>query len=67
MDSEMSERVERFLAEIREVCERHGCQIAVSDGDGLLIFDLNGDEDPLYSAGIEDCTRAWRLMREVRK
>jgi hypothetical protein len=51
----MSPKAMAFLADLHELCARHGICIASSMYDGLIISDLT--DKCIWFAGIEDCTK----------
>ena len=56
MGQDISPKVEAFLKEIEKLCRKHGLCIAVSEYDAIQIWDLEPNDEPIHSVGIEDKT-----------
>jgi hypothetical protein len=54
----VSEKFDRFVQALEALCREHGCQIATSMYDGIEVGDLREGDEPIHSAGVEDCTSA---------
>ena len=47
-----------FVAELEALCHKHGVHLCSSGYDGLQVWDDDGFDGALTSAGIDDCTKA---------
>ena len=49
-------RFDMFVAELKDLCRKHRLQISTSGYDGLEIWPLKDEEEPIHANGIEDMT-----------
>lgn len=55
IDASSSERFNTFKAALEDLCLRHRIQLSTSQYDGLQAWNLEDRDDPIYSAGFENC------------
>lgn len=54
MHENLSQTVTAFLAEVEQVCRRHGFALAPSAYDSLEVWPLQPGDEPLQFPGIEE-------------
>lgn len=53
----MTEKCERFLNELIQLCQRHNVVLSVSGYDAIQVWDDDGASEYIHSNGIEDKTK----------
>ena len=49
-------KFDAFVSELKDLCRKHGVQIAVSGYDALQVWPLDNGESELYVNDLEDHT-----------
>lgn len=52
----MSNQYDRFVQALEALCREHRVQLSVSQYDTLDVWELQGDDHPIYTSAIRDMT-----------
>jgi hypothetical protein len=52
----MSEKYDQFVKALEALCREHQVQLSISTYDTLDIWELRGEEHPIYASAIRDMT-----------
>lgn len=52
----MSEQYDRFVEALEALCREHRVQLSVSEYDTLDVWELQGEDHPIYASAIRDMT-----------
>lgn len=53
----MSTQYDRFVEALEALCREHCVQLSVSEYDTLDVWELRGEDPPIYVSAIRDMTR----------
>lgn len=56
MEMKMSNQYDRFVEALEALCREHRVQLSVSQYDTLDVWELQGDDHPIYASAIRDMT-----------
>jgi hypothetical protein len=52
----MSEKYDKFVQALEALCREHRVQLSISTYDTLDVWELCGEEHPIYASAIRDMT-----------